>query len=426
MWCWPPLLLHDVLEDTAESAADLRDTFGDEICEMVESLTKLDRLKLATPAVRQVSALRKMLISMSNDMRVLIIKFADRLHNMTTLAALSPERQQRVATETMQVYVPLAERLGMESVKNHLEDLAFAVLHPKWYGEIDHLVEERAPERELHLTQVIAQISTRLTEVLVNAEVTGRPKHLWSIFDKMQKKQLEFDEIYDLVGIRIIVDSVQDCYAALGTVHAIWKPAQGRFKDYISMPKFNLYQSLHTTVAGPGGKLLEVQIRTHEMHRRAEYGVAAHWDYKEESPTEELLWLSRLMDWTEDSEEADASLARLTADLALEEVYVFHPPGHDRNLAGRGDPGGFRLRHPHRGGAQLHWRQDRRALVGLELQAEHRPDSGGVHQQARRGCRAVAGLAGVRDHPQGAQQHPPVARPQAAPRGRCRPRQQGG
>ena len=320
-------LLHDVLEDTAESAADLRDTFGEEISGMVESLTKLDRLKLATPAVRQVSALRKMLISMSNDMRVLIIKFADRLHNMTTLAALSPERQQRVATETMQVYVPLAERLGMESVKNHLEDLAFAVLHPKWYGEVDHLVEERAPERELHLTQVIAQISTRLTEVLVNAEVTGRPKHLWSIFDKMQKKQLEFDEIYDLIGIRIVVDSVQDCYAALGTVHAIWKPAQGRFKDYISMPKFNLYQSLHTTVAGPGGKLLEVQIRTHEMHRRAEYGVAAHWDYKEESPTEELLWLSRLMDWTEDSEEADASLARLTADLALEEVYVFTPEG---------------------------------------------------------------------------------------------------
>ncbi len=320
-------LLHDVLEDTEESSAHLKEAFGTDIVRLVESLTKLVRLKLANRAVRQVSALRKMLITMASDLRVLIIKFADRLHNMATISALSAQKQELIATETMQVYVPLAERLGMESVKNQLEDLAFAVLHPKWYGEIDHLVEERAPERELYLTQIIAQVNARLAEVLVNAEVTGRPKHLWSIFDKMQKKQLEFDEIYDLIGIRIIVNSVQDCYAALGTVHAIWKPAQGRFKDYISMPKFNLYQSLHTTVAGPGGKLLEVQIRTHDMHRRAEFGVAAHWDYKEETPTEELLWLSRLMDWTQDSDEADTSLARLTTDLSLEEVYIFTPKG---------------------------------------------------------------------------------------------------
>lgn len=320
-------LLHDVLEDTQESSAHLKESFGTEVTGLVESLTKLDKLKLADRTVRQVSSLRKMLISMATDVRVLIIKFADRLHNMETIAALPPKKQQLIAGETLQVYVPLAERLGMESLKNQLEDLAFAVLHPKWYGEIDHLVEERAPERELYLTQIIAQIGARLGEVLVNAEVTGRPKHLWSIFDKMQKKQLEFDEIYDLIGIRIVVDSVQDCYAALGTVHAIWKPAQGRFKDYISMPKFNLYQSLHTTVVGPGGKLLEVQIRTQEMHQRAEQGVAAHWDYKETNITDELLWLSRLMDWTQDADEADTSFARLTTDLSLDEVYVFTPRG---------------------------------------------------------------------------------------------------
>lgn len=320
-------LLHDVLEDTQESSSRLKESFGGEVTGLVESLTKLDKLKLADRTVRQVSSLRKMLISMATDVRVLIIKFADRLHNMETIAALPTQKQQLIAGETLQVYVPLAERLGMETLKNQLEDLAFAVLHPKWYGEIDHLVEQRAPERELYLTQIIAQIGARLGEVLVNAEVTGRPKHLWSIFDKMQKKQLEFDEIYDLIGIRIVVDSVQDCYAALGTVHAIWKPAQGRFKDYISMPKFNLYQSLHTTVVGPGGKLLEVQIRTHEMHQRAEQGVAAHWDYKETNITDELLWLSRLMDWTQDADEADTSLARLTTDLSLDEVYVFTPRG---------------------------------------------------------------------------------------------------
>lgn len=320
-------LLHDVLEDTQESSSRLKESFGTEVTRLVESLTKLDKLKLADRTVRQVSSLRKMLISMASDVRVLIIKFADRLHNMETIGALPPQKQQLIAGETLQVYVPLAERLGMETLKSQLEELAFAVLHPKWYGEIDHLVEERAPERELYLTQVIAQIDARLGEVLVNAEVTGRPKHLWSIFDKMQKKQLEFDEIYDLIGIRIVVDSVQDCYAALGTVHAIWKPAQGRFKDYISMPKFNLYQSLHTTVVGPGGKLLEVQIRTHEMHQRAEQGVAAHWDYKETNITDELLWLSRLMDWTQDADEADTSLARLTTDLSLDEVYVFTPRG---------------------------------------------------------------------------------------------------
>lgn len=318
-------LLHDVLEDTDESSEELENVFGSEVALLVDGLTKLDRLKLADRTAQQVTALRKMLVTMARDLRVLFIKFADRLHNMQTLAALPHDRQESIAAETLQVYAPLADRLGMEQLKTQLEDLSFSVLHPKWYAEIDHLVEERSPERELYLTQIITQIQGRLSEVLVNAEVSGRPKHLWSIFDKMQKKELQFDQIHDLIGIRVITESVQDCYAALGTVHAIWKPAQGRFKDYISMPKFNLYQSLHTTVVGPAGKLLEVQIRTEEMHKRAEYGVAAHWDYKEENG--ELLWLSRLMDWTQDTDEPDTTMSNLTEALALEEVYTFTPMG---------------------------------------------------------------------------------------------------
>ena len=319
-------LLHDVLEDTDESREELEEAFGSDVAFLVDGLTKLDRLKLADRTTQQVIALRKMLVTMARDLRVLFIKFADRLHNMQTLAALPLDRQESIAAETLQVYAPLADRLGMEQLKTQLEDLSFSVLHPKWYAEIDHLVEERSPEREIYLTQVIAQIQGRLNEVIINAEVTGRPKHLWSIFDKMQKKELQFDQIHDLIGIRVITESVQDCYAALGTVHAIWKPAQGRFKDYISMPKFNLYQSLHTTVVGPAGKLLEVQIRTEVMHKRAEYGVAAHWDYKEENG--ELLWLSRLMDWTQDTDEpAEATMSNLTEALALEEVYAFTPMG---------------------------------------------------------------------------------------------------
>lgn len=319
-------LLHDVLEDTDESREELEEAFGSDVAFLVDGLTKLDRLKLADRTTQQVIALRKMLVTMARDLRVLFIKFADRLHNMQTIAALPLDRQESIAAETLQVYAPLADRLGMEQLKTQLEDLSFSVLHPKWYAEIDHLVEERSPEREIYLTQVIAQIQGRLNEVIINAEVTGRPKHLWSIFDKMQKKELQFDQIHDLIGIRVITESVQDCYAALGTVHAICKPAQGRFKDYISMPKFNLYQSLHTTVVGPAGKLLEVQIRTEVMHKRAEYGVAAHWDYKEENG--ELLWLSRLMDWTQEADEpAEATMSNLTEALALEEVYAFTPMG---------------------------------------------------------------------------------------------------
>ena len=245
--------------------------------------------------------MRKMLVAMAKDLRVLIIKLADRLHNMRTLAALPSEKQARIAQETLDIYAPLAHRLGMAELKQQLEDLSFAALHPKRYAEIDHMVSMRAPERDVYLARVLAEVRGRLDELHIDATVTGRPKHLWSIYEKMVLKGREFDEIFDLVAIRVLVDTVKDCYAALGSIHGTWKPVVGRFKDYIAMPKFNLYQSLHTTVIGPEGKPLEVQIRTHEMHQRAEWGVAAHWSYKEGSPSDDIAWLNRIIDWQKET-----------------------------------------------------------------------------------------------------------------------------
>ncbi len=248
---------------------------------IVDGVTKLDRVRFDSKEAQQAATMRKMLVAMAKDLRVLIIKLADRLHNMRTLAALPEWKQERIARETLDIYAPLAHRLGMQEVKQQLEDLAFATLHPKRYAEIDQMVAQRAPERDLYLFQVLEQVQERLQELRIDADVSGRPKHLWSIYEKMVVKGRDFDDIFDLVGIRVLVDSVKDCYAALGSIHATWKPVQGRFKDYIAMPKFNLYQSLHTTVIGPLGKPLEVQIRTREMHHRAENGVAAHWAYKD-------------------------------------------------------------------------------------------------------------------------------------------------
>ena len=246
---------------------------------------------------------------------------------MRTLAALPLEKQHRVARETMDIYAPLANRLGMQDMKLQLEDLAFAALHPKRYAEIDRMVATRAPERDLYLTQVLSSVDARLAELGIQAQVTGRPKHLWSIYEKMMTKERSFDEIHDLVGIRVIVDSVRDCYAALGSIHATWKPVQGRFKDYIAMPKFNLYQSLHTSVVGPGGKSLEVQLRTNEMHARAEQGVAAHWSYKEGATIDDLAWLSRIIDWQQETSDAAEFLSNLKTDLDHDEVQVFTPKG---------------------------------------------------------------------------------------------------
>ena len=320
-------LLHDAVEDTSISLDDLERDFGSDVRLIVDGVTKLERLHFDTREEQQAASVRKMLVALAKDLRVLIIKLADRLHNMRTLAALPEHKQERVAQETLDIYAPLANRLGMQEVKDQLEDLALATLHPKRYSQIDQMVQDRSPERDLYLAQVIGEVEGRLGEVGVTGEVDGRPKQLWSIYEKMIVKGRPFEEIHDLVGVRVVVENVRDCYAALGTIHATWKPVQGRFKDYVAMPKFNLYQSLHTTVVGPQGKQVEFQVRTYEMHARAEHGVAAHWDYKAQSPSDEMAWLGRIVEWQAETEDPGTFMANLKTDLELDEVYVFTPKG---------------------------------------------------------------------------------------------------
>ena len=320
-------LLHDAVEDTSVSLDDLERDFGSDVRLIVDGVTKLDRLRFDTREEHQAASVRKMLVALAKDLRVLIIKLADRLHNMRTLAALPEHKQQRVAQETLDIYAPLANRLGMQEVRDQLQDLALATLHPKRYSQIDQMVQDRSPERDLYLAQLIGEVEGRLAELSIKGHVYGRPKQLWSIYDKMILKGRPFDEIHDLVGVRVLVENVRDCYAALGTIHATWKPVQGRFKDYVAMPKFNLYQSLHTTIVGPQGKLVEFQVRTAEMHARAEYGVAAHWDYKTRSPSDEMAWLGRIVEWQAETEDPGTFMANLKTDLELDEVYVFTPQG---------------------------------------------------------------------------------------------------
>ncbi|MGH9183540.1 MAG: RelA/SpoT family protein [Acidimicrobiales bacterium] len=321
-------LLHDAVEDTSVSLDDIVSSFGPEVATIVDGVTKLDRLRFETDEAQQAASLRKMLVAMARDIRVLIIKLADRLHNMRTIAAMPEAKQRRSAEETLEIYAPLAHRLGMQDMKQQLEDLAFAALYPKRYAEIEQMVSTRNPERDLYLTLVLPAVMDRLAELRIPGDVTGRPKHLWSIYEKMVVKGKEFDDIFDLVGIRVLVYRVEDCYAALGSIHATWKPVQGRFKDYIAMPKFNLYQSLHTTVVGPEGKPVEVQIRTEEMHRRAEVGIAAHWGYKEQSsPAEDLAWLQRMVDWQQETSDPSEFMESLKIDLEQDEVFVFTPKG---------------------------------------------------------------------------------------------------
>jgi GTP pyrophosphokinase len=321
-------LLHDTVEDTGITLDDLRAEFGDDVAEIVDGVTKLERIKFDSKEAQQAATMRKMLVAMAKDIRVLIIKLADRLHNMRTLAGMPAWKQERTAQETLDVYAGLAHRLGMQEVKQQLEDLAFAALHPKRYAEIDHMVATRSPERDLYLAQLLEDVRQRLKELRIEADVTGRPKHLWSIYEKMVVKGREFDEIFDLVGIRVIVGSVKDCYAALGSIHATWKPVQGRFKDYVAMPKFNLYQSLHTTVIGPQGKPVEVQIRSLDMHQRAEFGVAAHWNYKDDhGSTADLAWLNRIVDWQSETSDPGQFMANLKIDLEQDEVFAFTPKG---------------------------------------------------------------------------------------------------
>ncbi len=320
-------LLHDAVEDTEITLADVEHDFGPEVATIVDGVTKLERIQFDSREAQQAATMRKMLVAMARDLRVLVIKLADRLHNMRTIAAMPAEKQRRIAQETLDIYAPLAHRLGMQEIKQQLEDLSFASLHPKRFAELEHLVATRSPERDLYLAQAVGEVRARLAELGIEGEVTGRGKHLWSIYEKMVLKGREFDDIFDLVAVRVIVDSVKDCYAALGSIHGRWRPVVGRFKDYIAMPKFNLYQSLHTTVVGPNGKLVEVQIRTREMHQRAEWGVAAHWAYKDDSPSSEIDWLNRIIDWQAEVSDPAQFMESLKTDLEQDEVFVFTPKG---------------------------------------------------------------------------------------------------
>ncbi len=322
-------LLHDTVEDCGYSLDALREDFGDEIALLVDGVTKLDKVTYGEASAAET--VRKMVVAMARDIRVLVIKLADRLHNMRTLRWLPEEKQQKKAKETLEIYAPLAHRLGMNAIKWELEDLSFATMYPKMYEEIVRLVGERAPSRDKYLAQVITDIEGQLKASRIKATVTGRPKHYYSVYQKMIVRGRDFNDIYDLVGVRILVESVRECYAVLGTIHAQWSPVPGRFKDFIAMPKFNMYQSLHTTVIGPDGKVVEVQIRTEEMHRSAELGVAAHWKYKQsdssKSGVDDFAWLRQLLDWQRETSDPGEFLDSLRYDLGAAEVYVFTPEG---------------------------------------------------------------------------------------------------
>ncbi|MEP7739182.1 bifunctional (p)ppGpp synthetase/guanosine-3',5'-bis(diphosphate) 3'-pyrophosphohydrolase [Nocardioides sp. 31GB23] len=332
-------LLHDTVEDTSYTLEELTADFGEEVALLVDGVTKLDKVVYGDSA--QAETIRKMIVAMSRDIRVLVIKLADRLHNMRTLRFVPQKSQERTARETLDIYAPLAHRLGMNTIKWELEDLAFATLHPKIYDEIVRMVAERAPSREQFMAQVISQVEEDLREARIKAKVTGRPKHYYSIYQKMIVGGREFSDIYDLVGIRVLVEEDRDCYAVLGILHSRWNPVLGRFKDYVAMPKFNMYQSLHTTVMGPQGKPVEMQIRTFAQHRRAEYGVAAHWKYKEDgragvdtdrradqaAGAGDMSWVRQLLDWQSEVEDPGEFLESLRFEINRAETYVFTPRG---------------------------------------------------------------------------------------------------
>ncbi|GFK19008.1 RelA/SpoT family protein [Corynebacterium glutamicum] len=340
-------LLHDTVEDTDYSLDDLTRDFGEEVARLVDGVTKLD--KVALGAAAEAETIRKMIVAMSQDPRVLVIKVADRLHNMRTMRFLPPEKQAKKARQTLEVIAPLAHRLGMASVKWELEDLSFAILYPKKYEEIVRLVADRAPSRDRYLKEIIDQVTGGLRENNIAAEVLGRPKHYWSIYQKMIVRGRDFDDIFDLVGIRILVDNVNNCYAAIGVVHSLFNALPGRFKDYISAPRFGVYQSLHTTVMGPGGKPLEVQARTHDMHYNAEFGIAAHWRYKEtkgshsgeQAEVDQMAWMRQLLDWQKEAADPNEFLDSLRYDLTSKQIFVFTPKGDVVNLPVNSTPVDF-------------------------------------------------------------------------------------
>jgi len=335
-------LLHDVVEDTPVTLEEVETEFGDEVASLVDGLTKLEKIRFRSREAEQAENVRKMIVAMARDIRVLLIKLADRLHNMRTLYAVSRQKQQQTATETLEIYAPLAHRLGVDRIKWELEDLSFKTLHPHRFEEIKSLVEKRDGERQELVEQVIDDVRGKLAELKIKAEVEGRPKHLYSIYEKMVLRGKEFNEIYDLIGIRVVVDSVRDCYGALGALHALWKPVPGRFKDYIAMPKFNMYQSLHTTVVGPQGRNVEVQIRTRQMHQTAEYGIAAHWRYKEgkgdQPDRADLAWLGRMLEWQQEMADPREFMEGLKIDLFAGRVFAFTPKGDVADLPAGSTP----------------------------------------------------------------------------------------
>jgi len=341
-------LLHDTVEDTDYSLEQLTADFGDEVAMLVDGVTKLDKVKYGDAA--QAETVRKMIVAMSRDIRVLLIKLADRLHNARTWGFVPTHKAAKKATETLEIYAPLAHRLGIQAIKSELEDLSFAVLHSKLYAEIDSLVKQRTPQREQYVQSVIDAVEADLRELRIRGRVMGRPKQLYSVYQKMVVRGREFDDIYDLIGIRVLVNTVRDCYAVLGAIHARWTPLPGRFKDYIATPKFNLYQSLHTTVIGPGGRTVEIQIRTNEMHQQAEYGVAAHWKYKErvnggkadaKSPDTDMAWLAHISDWQAETADPGEFLDSLRFEIGAKEVYVFTPKGRVIGLPAGATPVDF-------------------------------------------------------------------------------------
>lgn len=330
-------LLHDTLEDTPATLEELRAAFGDDVAEMVDGVSKLGRMTFRTSEQRQAESFRKMLLAMARDIRVILVKLADRLHNMRTLHHHPAERRQRIARETLDIYAPLANRLGISWLKSELEDLAFAALEPETFRELEHEVARHAAERGLYIEEVKHKLEETLVKHGIDGDVQGRVKHLWSVYNKMQRQGIDFGQVHDLIAFRIIVPSVRDCYAMLGVIHSTWRPIPGRFKDYIAMPKANMYQSLHTTVMGPGGQRMEVQIRTEEMHRIAEEGIAAHWKYKEgrggaRSDESRFGWLRQLMEWQKELKDSREFMSTVKIDLFPEEVYVFTPDGDVKEL----------------------------------------------------------------------------------------------
>ena len=340
-------LIHDTVEDSDVTLAEVEETFNERIAHLVDGVTKISRIEVESLSDEQAQTIRKMFVAMSKDIRVIVIKLADRLHNMRTLGALREDRRIFKARETLEIYAPIAHRLGINNIKWELEDLSFYYLEPNKFKQISRMVTESRSEREGYLDQIISILHDEMEKVNIQAQIMGRPKHLYSIYQKMTKKGKGFSEIYDLIAVRVIVKSVKDCYSALGAVHTLWHPMPGRFKDYIAMPKFNMYQSLHTTVIGPAGRPLEVQIRTEEMHRQSEYGVAAHWRYKEkggkggDALDQQLSWLRQMVDWQDETQDSREFLKDLKVDLAPTEVFVFTPKGEVMSLRAGSTPVDF-------------------------------------------------------------------------------------